>query len=132
MAWNLHKVNSRLRRLKKSMPRAISVIMRNHYKGSFRAQGFTDSTLSPWAKRSPDRSPGRAILVKTGRLRDSIKIKMAIFRRIAVGSTGVDYAKYHNRGIGKQPLRKFVGPSAKVTGLVRRLIHKQTVKAFAV
>jgi len=126
--FTFRKKIAALKRLKRSMPKAIGVIMRNHYKKSFKQQGFTDASHSPWPKRDPDRSPGRAILIDSGELRDSIDIKKATFRQIRVGSYGVPYAKYHNRVGGKHPQRKFVGTSKVVTKKTSRLIHREVLK----
>lgn len=55
-------------------PRALGSIAVSFLKQSFRNQGFTDAGLKPWAKRKNDKDPGRAILVKSGRLRNSIHV----------------------------------------------------------
>lgn len=55
--------------------------------------------MTPWAKRKNDKKKdkGRAILVKSGRLRNSIHIISATPQRIEVG-TSVPYAQAHNDG----------------------------------
>ena len=78
-------------------PRALGSIAVSFFKQSFRNQGFTNDTLEPWKPRSGNKDNGRAILVKSGRLRNSIRIVKADTSVIIIG-TDVPYAKIHNRG----------------------------------
>lgn len=128
--WRFDKVLSRYKRFKRTVPKTIATVMRDHYKGSFRRQGWTDKTLKPWPARDPDRSPGRAILFKGGDLRGSIKIKMSTFRKIRVGSYGIEYATFHNRGKGKLKVRKFVGKSKVVTDRTIRILNNGMKKVW--
>lgn len=70
----------------------------NHFKTSFRNQGFTDNGLETWQKRKRTRGgEGRAILVKSGTLRRSL-------RKVRKGALSVSiisnlpYATIHNEG----------------------------------
>lgn len=117
---------------------AMGILAVNHYTRSFANQGFTDETLESWKPRKrTERSRGgnRATLVKSGRLRRSL-------RKLKVGSlaikilTDVPYASVHNngeragRGKGfKMPKRQFVGYSGKLN---RKIISKfdVTIKKF--
>lgn len=127
--WDFRAQKIKLKGLKRKLPRAIAVLAKSHYKNSFRRQGFTNKSLKAWAKRSPDKDPGRAVLVKTGRLRDSIDIRRDKFNDIRVG-TDNPYATYHNKGQG-QKKRQFIGESAVLTTKVVRLINAQIKKVFA-
>lgn len=73
------------------------VEMINFVMGNFEKQGFLDSSLQPWQERSIDDDPGRAILTKSGALRDSVKLISSSTKRVVVGSDS-KYAKIHNEG----------------------------------
>src|SRR5690606_24343003 len=82
----------------------------NQFKDNFRQGGFLSEYLEKWEPRKkPD--PGRAILVKSGRLKRSITaIPGSNFNRITIASD-VPYAGYHNQGTQRLPQRKFIGES---------------------
>ncbi|PWA10959.1 phage virion morphogenesis protein [Flavobacterium laiguense] len=73
------------------------VEMINFVMGNFEKQGFLDSSLQPWQERAIDDDPGRAILTKSGALRDSVKLISSSTKRVVVGSDS-KYAKIHNEG----------------------------------
>lgn len=112
---------------------AMGVLAANHFTTSFRNQGFTDETLERWQPRKRterSRLGNRAILVKSGRLRRSIRTKR--FGLLAVKIlTDVPYASVHNngersgRGRGfKMPKRQFIGYSGVLN---RKIISKLDV-----
>lgn len=75
----------------------------NHYKKSFRDEGFTDDGLVKWQKRSTrdrgrKRKNERGILTQTGRLRRSL-VARKNFRYSVTISSNVPYAKTHNEGL---------------------------------
>lgn len=90
----------------------------NHFKDNWRKQGFDDSTVNPWKRRkgmlrgfsvSKKSDAGRAILVKTGRLRRDFT-SVGHFNRITV-TNNTPYGVYHNYGTKRLPQRKFMGRS---------------------
>jgi phage gpG-like protein len=116
------------------------------YKNSFKNQGFTDVALQPWKplKRARVREKGKRgrqsskILVKSGRLRDSLKVRMRSNKEEAVITifSKVKYANIHNEGLmglafGKHPFRmpkrQFVGYSTildkRLTNIFRKKIN---------
>lgn len=64
---------------------------------NFERQGFLDASLQPWQERKGGSDHGRAILTKTGALRDSNKLISSSTKRVIVGSDS-RYAKIHNEG----------------------------------
>lgn len=64
---------------------------------NFEKQGFLDSSIMPWEGRKNDSDSGRAILTKTGALRDSVKPVSSSTKRVVIGSDS-KYAKIHNEG----------------------------------
>lgn len=71
----------------------------NFFKQSFKRQGFIDEHYRRWKDRKDKSksSRGRKILVKSGRLRRSIRITKKGRNYVEVG-TNVPYAQIHNEG----------------------------------
>lgn len=85
-----------LRAFFRTVPRMVGRIAVNFYKDSFKRQGYIDTRYSRWeARKRPDR--GRATLVKSGRLRRSIRVIRVTPKSVSVGSS-VPYAAIHNFG----------------------------------
>lgn len=82
----------------------------NHFKQSWRDQGFTDQTIEKWkeVKRRKTGAKGtassrrRAILVETGALRRSVQTIRRHQWPIIVGTRGLKYARVHNEGLSVQ------------------------------
>lgn len=136
MAFNFKNKIKEIKRLKSTLPVKIGNIAKNHYLKSFRDGGFTDKTLNPWKKRttknSSDRrnSASRAILVDSGALKGSIRVGRATWNTIEVGSYGIPYASYHNKGEGNQPQRKFIGSSHAMNKEIRAKIKTEIKKTL--
>ena len=81
------------------MVETMGVYAINHYKKSFTDGGFTDLSFKAWKQRKRSRdNQGRAILVKTGRLKRSLVARKS--GRYAVKITSnVPYANVHNEGL---------------------------------
>jgi phage gpG-like protein len=130
------KINAALDRLAETLPRRAGVYMLNHSKKAFRDQGFTDDSLSPWAKRTTKNAADirtgktRAILFDSGNLRKSIIKRKETFEEVAVGSYGIKYAARHNRGLKGMPERKFVGKSRVLNKKLTDLCFKEFKKAL--
>jgi len=136
MPINFKRIKSRVKKVKAETPRLISVEAVNHFKKSFRDGGFTDDRLSPWKKRKRQNRADkktkkrRAILVDSGDLRKSIRKRKISPRTIIVGSYGVKYGKFHNRGTGRQTKRQFIGESHKLNLKIRLILHKRFKRAL--
>lgn len=81
----------------RALPRIVGNIAVNFYKDRFSRQGWQDERFEPWTKRKREDRRARAILVKTGRLRRSIRIVSQTHNSVTVG-TSVPYAQIHNEG----------------------------------
>ncbi|HRY33411.1 MAG TPA: phage virion morphogenesis protein [Bacteroidales bacterium] len=102
---NFDKASKEVRKLyARVLPIKIASEAEQHFKNSFRNQGFTDSQLKPWkrtksGKRSTfNRSVG--VLIQSGNLKRSIR---TVQKRdgvivITAGNQHVPYAKIHNEG----------------------------------
>lgn len=130
------RINKNLDKMARDLPRLAANAMLNHSKKAFRDQGFTDAALSPWAARkrgnAADRrtNKNRAILVDSGNLRRSLRVRKRTFSEIAVGSYGIPYAKRHNQGLAGMPQRRFVGRSKVLTKKLHTLAAREFRKAF--
>lgn len=94
-------------KLFRDIPRIVGTEAVNHFKSSFRLQGFYDGSLKRWQDRRPGakRNKGRALLVNTGALRRSIRVTQQNADGVAVGSD-LPYASAHNSGVrGIQSVR---------------------------
>lgn len=130
------RLNGNLDRMARDLPRMLGVEMLNHTKQAFRAQGFTGSSFSAWQRRKTqnraDRRTNkqRAILVDSGNLRRSLRVRKATFKETAVGAYGVPYASVHNRGLNGMPKRQFVGRSKVLNKKLERIVMREFRKAF--
>lgn len=142
---NIDKAVAKFKRVQKSLPVKIGNIALNHFKKSFRDEGFTDKKLDPWQKRKrpnkADRATGRrrAILVDSGNLKRSLKVRSARFEAIKVGSYGIRYAEIHNKGLTglafgkhrfKMPKRQFIGDSEVMNKKIRARLRAEMRTIF--
>lgn len=117
--FDLNKVAKRIRPVLEASLILIGNEAKNHFVGSFRLQGFQDVNVDKWKKRkNPERKgrgskksaaelgtvrsvkAGRAILVKTGDLRRSIRRESLNKARLSVTiATDLPYARVHNDGL---------------------------------
>ena len=121
------------------MQNDIGQIALNHFTKSFRDQGFTDESLQAWKPRKRVRGrndEGRAILVKTGALRRSLRKTNIGKYRVRI-SSNLPYSRVHNDGLragrGKgftMPKRQFAGKSATMDRKIRNKIHRRIRKIF--
>lgn len=96
--WGLKEKLQKMEAFKSTFPVEAGNIAVNHFVKSFRDQGFTDTSRMQWKPRKGGKDPNRAILVKSGALRRSIKRGATSWNRTVIASVGVDYAKIHNEG----------------------------------
>jgi phage gpG-like protein len=83
--------------IKHIIPAKIKQIGLEHFDNSFARQGFEGGVYLPWQKlKQTKKNKGKAILIKSGRLRRSIKGKITPGK--VIFSTDVPYAKIHNEG----------------------------------
>lgn len=107
------------------------------FKQSFRNQGFTDSSLGAWQRRKVV-DTGRATLVKSGALRNSVRLAYATMAKTSVISD-LPYSAIHNYGQygkawGKHPFkmpkRKFMGVSHELNKKALLLIRLKLNRVF--
>jgi phage gpG-like protein len=109
MANEARKIQQAQIKLQKALMGFVTVMgveAKNHFVKSFRNQGFTDATFKRWQTRRGEvsgfgvskKSKGsRAILVKSGDLRRSVRVVSKTYNTVTVGSD-LPYAELHNNG----------------------------------
>lgn len=91
-------VEQAIRRAVPQLPLIMGNEAVNYVLDNFRAQGYIDGGVHNWPGRKNDvRAKGRALLVRSGRLRRSIRITALTADSATIGSD-VPYAKAHNEG----------------------------------
>ena len=111
----------------KAMPTIAGVEAVNHFKASFKNEGFTNDSLVKWKARKK-KDEGRAILTKTGRLRRGIKVMRKTENSVTVGVdlSEVPYAQVHNEGFNGT-----VAVRAHVRRNTRNNVYSATTKKLA-
>lgn len=118
-----------LEKVKTTLPTILANESVNFFKQSFRKQGWEDEGVQPWKPRksTDKKNKGKAILVQSGDLRNSITIESANWGKIRIVSQ-LPYSAIHNEGLNgkawgkhpfKMPKRKFMGRSRKLMNNLR-------------
>lgn len=138
MAFNeSRKIKAHRLKVEKALKEFIPVMgadAQTFFTKSFANQGFTDTSLQKWQPRKRTRVRGRddstrAILVKTGRLRKSLRRVNKGFKAIVI-KTNVPYAVFHNEGTKRLPKRQFVGHSRKLIDSLKVKLNEKIKNAF--
>ena len=106
-----------------NMVTIMGVEAKNHYVKSFRDGGFTDDALVNWQQRKRterSRRGNRAILVKSGDLRRSVRVVSKSQFSVTLGSDLI-YARVHNDGLRAGRGRGFTMPKRQFIGASRQL-----------
>ena len=129
--YDWRSLKPRFRRVRESLPQEMATVAQNFFVGSFQRQGWYDGlglkrwqprAGESWRRKKKGRRGNRAILVKTGRLRRSIKIRSARFQRIVI-ATDARYAAVHNFGVNG-----YVNVRAHTRHRFARLTEEYTTK----
>lgn len=136
--WNIEQKIKAFESFKKNLPKKIGNAAKNHFLMSWDKKSFSDGSIGsdPWAARKKEtaKTKGRALLVERGHLRRSIQVKQAVWNKqnpkglIRVGSYGIEYAKYHNRGGRHLPKRQFIGESRVLTKRINIIAQRELRK----
>ncbi|HMG89259.1 MAG TPA: hypothetical protein VK589_04345 [Chryseolinea sp.] len=119
--FNFHKIAGRMKAELQVVLDKMANNAVNHFKvDNFNAEAFIDEAPKRWARRKqPD--PGRRLLVKTGRGRQSIKVLSRNGNTRKVG-TLVPYMALHNTGTRTLPKRQMIGKSRRLERINHRLV----------
>jgi len=113
-----------LRGLMRKLPALIGNTATNFYKDSWNREGYIDQGLTRWPKRKRTSGKARRTLVKTGRLRRSIRYS-ASGTRVTI-YTDVPYAQVHNEGgkvTGTQSVKAHTRRNKKGSGNIKVTAH---------
>lgn len=97
-AYSWRDLRHRLDRVHIRLPRAMADVARNFFVDSFKRQGWYEDRILKTETKKKNTDRKRAILVKSGRLRRSIRVRRATFRRITIAAEA-PYAAAHNFGV---------------------------------
>ena len=142
--FKLGELKQKFEQLKQRLPKKVSDESRSFFMKSFAQGAFTDESLQKWPEVDR-RTAGtnaykypkgkglsrrtKPIMVRTGRLRNSIRITQLSFNRSVI-ATDVPYANYLNQGTKYIKKRKFMGRSKTLDRRVNALIKKEIRALF--
>lgn len=132
---NFRKIRGRYRYLETNYPKVaikttqiISRVAIFHYLKGFDKSGhMTNRSRGGWRPRATYQG-NHKLLVKSGRLFRSVRIRRLRRNSILIGTTGVPYAARHNDGLKNMPQREMVGNSDELDKKIIKIIDKQILK----
>jgi hypothetical protein len=132
--FNFDKIIKNVEALKRSLPIELGNETKNYFMQSFRDEAWDGKTwLRPQRRDKKGKSSrlNSATLVQTGALKRAVSnsLKERTFQRIRFEVTDVDYAGYHNNGIG-QPQRQFIGDTNTLRKKQLAIIEKQVNRVW--
>ncbi|MDO7877365.1 phage virion morphogenesis protein [Hymenobacter sp. ASUV-10] len=147
MSNGLEQFGKELRSYLKTVPKLLGRAVVQESADNFRRQGYENDSGSvvPWEPRKQvDMKPGRkrkdgkrgprvpnprqrAILIKTGKLRRSVRIVATTANSVTIGSTQ-DYAQAQQEGLEHLPARPFITVGKSVKSKITRTITKDITK----
>jgi len=92
-----NKVQAALKDAVRRLPAKLGTEAVNFFRHNFRDQGWNGNSFMPWTPRKGGKDKGRGILIKSGRLRRSIRIARVTSGSVVI-ATDVPYARAHNEG----------------------------------
>lgn len=107
----------RLKKIVRRLPRDLGNIALIFFMEQYRKEQTPSGEA--WAPRKNNAGRRSQVLVKSGRLRKSIRLTNLTENSAKIG-TDVKYARYHNEGTRKLPQRKFLGSSALLERRLKR------------
>lgn len=129
-------ITQNLIKVVKDIPRIAGVEAERFFKDSFRRQGWHDKVFTPWKARGGARTralgekrQGRAVLIKSGALRRSVRVIRIGANFVIVGSS-LPYAQIHNEGgtiTGTHSVRAHKRRGRKGAGEFPVQAHSRTV-----
>jgi len=125
---------------KRKIPLRLANIIQRHFLDGFRrGGGSTDASIGGWKPRKTSRSArerkrstGRALLVRSGKMRADVKKKKISFNNITVGTSSIPYAGYINEGTPRMPKREFIGDSRILEKKIENKIESELNNIFGI
>ena len=125
--FNFKKVVEKVEQMKRELPKVVANDTKNYFVEEFNRQSWNGSAWPQvqrkipgtkaykYPKKGADARHGRAILVKTGKLRRNVAgcLIVATWPTIKFEVKN-DYGIYHNEGTDNIPQRQFMGDTLKL------------------
>ncbi|CAB4126206.1 hypothetical protein UFOVP153_42 [uncultured Caudovirales phage] len=125
--FNFSKVVENVERMKRELPKVVANDTKNYFVEEYNKQEWNGNKWEQvqrkipgtkaykYPKKGADARHGRAILVKTGKLRRAVagSLIKATWPTIRF-EVKSDYGIYHNEGSNKLPQRQFMGDTMKL------------------
>lgn len=138
--FGFDKVLRNVEQMKKSLPPLLANQAQTFFVNSWKQQGWTNTTLERWPKRKDGKDPGRATLVKSGKLRRAVNqsIRFKTFEKIQL-VVALPYAAVHNEGYNgtvrahtrarfmKTTTSEFIGLRRTKSGKLKENIRRTSV-----
>ncbi|MEK0370402.1 MAG: hypothetical protein QQN55_04505 [Nitrosopumilus sp.] len=136
--FGFKRIKNEYKLVKANVPLKLANEVQNHFLSGFRkGGGQTDASIGGWKKRQTSRSArerkrsvGRALLVRSGKLRADIKKRKISFSKVIVGTRSIPYAGYINEGTSRMPQREFIGDSRILEKKIENKINREVRKIF--
>ena len=136
--FGFKRIKNEYKLVKANVPLKLANEVQNHFLIGFRrGGGQTDKSIGGWPKRKTSRnvrerkrSKGRALLVRSGKMRADIKKRKVSFSKVIVGTRSIPYAGFINDGTSKMPQREFIGDSKILEKKIQNKINKEVMKIF--
>lgn len=119
-----------LTKLYPRLPKIAGVVAVNFSKERFRSQNWLNNSTEPWQARKRNTKGKRGVLIKSGRLKRSIRVVKTTPNSATIG-TDVPYAQIHNEG-GRVNVTQSVSKHTRKAHSRRRKGRKETVKEHTV
>ena len=109
--------------------RVIGVMAVEHYTSGFESGGGkTNASKGGWRPRAGSSGGyGRAILVKSGNLKNDIQALRHSRNSVTVGTRAIPYAARHNSGLNGMPQREFIGDSQELFNKIEQYLDKMII-----
>lgn len=101
----------------------LLIVLGNNAVNYFKIDTFNKQAFDGDKWKELKKPTDRRKLVKTGRMRQSIRVLKRSSRYIQVG-TDVPYAQYHNEGSKYIPKRQFIGKSRQLNRINEKTINR--------
>lgn len=112
------------------LPKMAGVVAVNFSKERFRSQNWLDNSTEPWQSRKRQIKGKRGVLIRSGRLKRSIRLVRTTPNSVTIGSD-VPYAQVHNEG-GRVNATQNVSAHKRKAHSRRRKGRRESVKAHQV
>lgn len=136
LRFNIEQQIKDFKKMKSAIPKRIGNMALNHFLESWDNEAFSDRSTgdNPWKKRKTmtkadiRTQKNRKLLIQSGALKRSLRVRSANWSQIVIGSYGIKYASRHNQGLAGMPKRQFIGKSRLLDQRILKMINNEMKK----